>query len=235
MKNLAVSLLAGIVLLTWTGCSKDEPSPSTEVKPREAPTFAGAASQPSSAPGGALPAGHPPIAGSGMPAGHPAVGANTTAPAGEDAGTPLALQMPVDFQPKPARMMTLQVYAAPKAEGDPEDADVAVSALGARMPLKMNVDRWCGQFELPAGKNCENGVKQETLEGTKYATTMIEIVGTYKGSSMMGAPATPKPNYMMLTAEVVTPERPYYIKMVGPQKTVEKWRAAFTDAIKAAK
>ena len=230
LRAAGLCMLAAVAL---SGCKEHaRETTSSELKPREVGKFddpppstapSGAAQTPETTPSAsALPAGHPPIGGA-------AGGANQTVDDGE-----IQLNPPAEWVSKPARMMTMAVYAAPKVEGDPEDADVAVSSLGTRVPLEMNVQRWCGQFEFPPGETCQSATKQQQLDGTTHPTTIIEMAGTYKGSSMFGPPADPKPNYKMITAEVVS-DRPYYIKMVGPAKTVDRWRDAFIEMVKAAK
>jgi hypothetical protein len=52
---------------------------------------------------------------------------------------------------------------------------------------------------------------------------LIESVGAYMG---MGA-AAPRPGYMQLGAIVEAPGRNVFMKIVGPQATVESNRAAF--------
>ena len=102
------------------------------------------------------------------------------------------------------------------------------------MPFQQNLDRWCHQFDLPAGKTCETGVKQQKLDG-KFPTMVVEVAGTYKGSPMMGPWPGAMPNFEMIVAEIDTPNKPYYVKMIGPEKTVEHWKTKFIDVIKAAK
>lgn len=239
---LRMAVLAGAVAMMGMGCSKEEPAGDSDYKPRPEPTFNNSAStQPAGSgamTGNQLPAGHPPIGGatSSMPAGHPAIGEMMAASrpgAGlDDLG--IELSAPADWQPKQARMMTLKVFAAPKVEGDPEDADVAISNLGSKVPLKMNTDRWCGQFGYE-GTACEGALQKKTLDGTAYPTTIVELSGTYTGGGMMGQPSAPKKDFKMLAAEIVTPDKPYYVKMIGPAKTVEHWRAAFMEMVQKAK
>lgn len=227
LRAAGLCVLAAMMLC---GCEQEQPAP--DLKPRETPKFdnppastapSGSAQAPQPAPSAsALPPGHPPIGGG-------AGGAAATADDGE-----IQLKPPAEWVSKPARMMTMAIYAAPKVEGDPEDADVAVSSLATKVPLQMNVDRWCGQFDLPAGETCQSATKQYQLEGTTHPTTIVEIAGAFKGSSMFAPSSDPKPGYKMIAAEVVS-DRPYYIKMVGPAKTVERWRDAFMEMVKAAK
>jgi hypothetical protein len=239
-------------------CSKEE-SADTTYKPREAPTFSmtpttqpTAATTPSDVPAG-LPAGHPPIPSRnmannphgtasphgmegmtnphGMGSPHGAT-APSTEPGEEET---LVFQAPKGWTSKPARPMTEQVFAAPKVEGDAADADVAVSTLGtASIPLQMNVERWCTQFELPEGKTCEQASKTEPLKDAKLPTSLVEIAGAYRGGGMMGPSGPAKPGYKMLAAEIRTPGQLWFVKMVGPEKTVEHWRAALVDMARSA-
>ncbi len=210
--------LIACLLSVCVGCGeKEEPVP---YKPREAPKFAPPTTSPATASPAAttqpaaLPPRHPPIS---QPA---------------DAEE-LKFQIPQGWVEKPARMMTLSVYAAPKVEEDPEDADVAISTLDRVVPLQLNIDRWCSQFVPPAGQSC--ATRQEKIDQTRYPTTLVEISGSYRGGSMFTGPTAPKPNYRMLAAEILTPGLPYYIKMVGPDKTVERWRELFVETVRTAK
>jgi len=223
------------------GCSKEEPSGTTLMKPREAPSLSTSTAPVSPM---ALDA-NPGEAMTGLPPGHPPIGAQPAAP-GADTGTPgneaemsLSIQMPPEFKPQkiaPAPFaVTLRAYKAPKVEGDPEDAYVSISALSMKMPFQQNLKRWCDQFELPAGKTCETGVKQQKLEGTAFPTIVVEVAGTFKGSAMTGPWSGPMSNFEMVVSEIETNDKPYYVKMIGPAKTVERWKTPFIEAIKAAK
>ncbi|MEP0843193.1 MAG: hypothetical protein HRF43_10855 [Phycisphaerae bacterium] len=181
--------------------------------------------------GATLPAGHVPIGGAGdrMPDDplHAAIKPPDVAP---------VFTAPIDWQPKPARMYVNQVFALPKVEGDAEDAELTVSSLG-HVPLDANVTRWCGQFGIKDPKQCAEAAKRSKLEGTKFPTTIVEISGTYQqsGGPMMQAIGDPKPNYRMLAAELVAPQSRWFVKMVGPEKTVEHWREAFMKYVREAR
>lgn len=138
---------------------------------------------------------------------------------------------PADWQPKPPRPMTEEVYALPRAEGDPEDADLAVSYVSL-VPMEMNVNRWCSQFGLK-GDACKQAAKEKKLEGTKFPTTIVSISGTFQpsGGPMMQAAGPAKPNFRMLAAEIRAPQRAWIVKMIGPEKTVAKWENAFNKFV----
>jgi len=224
--------VAGLGLLN--GCSKDQEGSSggnaDETKPRQIGTFSerggsGTTTQPSGMTGSTetRPA-----------ASMPNDAIHARLKPGADVEPQFAA--PPEWQPKPARAMTEQVFVLPRVEGDVEDADLAVSTLGRHVPLDMNISRWCSQFGLNS-EECQKATKQQKLEGTKFPTTIVEISGTYQpsGGPMMQAAGPAKPGYKMLAAELIAPQDRWFVKLIGPEKTVEKWREAFMKYVKEAK
>lgn len=230
------------------GCSKESES-DTESKytPRERSTLADAgahdqasaqsATKPSDGPHAGpppghgqtgLPPGHPPIPGQAPAEGHPPIG-NGGGQAPAPGNTPFTA--PEGWVAAPPRFMTDAVYVLSGTNGDAGDADVAVSSLGTLVPFDRNLTRWCGQFEFPDGKTCEDVVEQTELEGTKYPTTVAKMAGTYLG---MRAQGEPKTDYAMMVAEVRTPDRPWYVKLTGPEKTVNHHEEAFLAFVRTA-
>ena len=137
-----------------------------------------------------------------------------------------------EWQAKPARQMTDQVFALPKAEGDPEDGDLALSHLEQHIPMQGNLSRWAGMFGYQ-GAAVDQNVKKQELQGVRFPTTVVDISGTYKGSTM--APVNPaKDDYRMLVAEIRSPQRPYYVRLIGPAKTVAKWEEAYMKFVREA-
>ena len=154
---------------------------------------------------------------------------------GPPADVTVPFTAPEEWVKKQTRFMTAAVYALPKVAGDPEDAELTVSFLVRRVPLQMNIDRWCAQFAFGEVKSRAEAVKRQALEGTKYPTTIVEISGGYRGGSMMQPAGPAKPGYRMLAAEIRTPDRPWYVKMVGPEQTVSYWEASFLRFVREAK
>jgi hypothetical protein len=95
-------------------------------------------------------------------------------------------------------------------------------------PVDANLDRWANQFRAGAGA-AESKRTTQTVNGMKV--WRIESVGDYMG---MGAPA-PRPGQMQLGAIVEAPGRKVFMKLVGPQATVESNRAAFDAMVAGAK
>jgi hypothetical protein len=116
-------------------------------------------------------------------------------------------------------------YAVPANGVNAPAAELVFSVFagGDGGPIDANLDRWANQFR--EGDAAAESVRGETaVAGMRVLR--IESVGAYMG---MGA-AAPRPGYMQLGAIVEAPGRNVFIKLVGPQATVESNRAAF-DAL----
>lgn len=132
--------------------------------------------------------------------------------------------------------MRKATYAVPKAEGDPEDAELAVFYFGPNSGggIEPNMKRWVGQF---------SDIKDEDVHRSErntggHAQHLVEVKSGTFASGMPGAPSVQKKDYGLLAAIVETSSGHYFFKMTGPAKTVEKARPDFLallDGIKTAK
>jgi hypothetical protein len=121
--------------------------------------------------------------------------------------------------------MRKATYKVPAAGGDPEDAEAAVYYFGRTSggSTDANIQRWTAQFpDVPPGD-----VKRVERQANGMKQTVVDIQGTYDGSSMTIRESQKKPNYRMLAAVVETPAGSYFFKLTGPQKTVESAKAAY--------
>ena len=197
MKTLASLLLAVLlpVASLACGCNKrPEPLPEKAV--------ASATASVSSAAVPAMPPGHPVVPGAGM--------GGPTAPAGPE---DLAYDVPTTWvsapNPSPMRKATFKI---PKAGGDTEDAELAVSSAGGG--VEPNIKRWEQQFG-------DAKAKTEPRNPNGLKVTMVEIKGNVAAGGMMGMPGTAaKDSQMLLGAVVDAGDRQHFFKMVGGEKTV---------------
>jgi hypothetical protein len=51
---------------------------------------------------------------------------------------------------------------------------------------------------------------------------------------MAGGAGQAKPNFRMRAAVIDTPKGAYFIKLVGPKKTIDRWDQGFQEFIKSA-
>ena len=184
-----------------THSTADDPLPMT------APGFAGDST-------GALPPGHPPIAGSSNDMAGGSATDTTPKPAQFWTAPPTWKSLP---NPSAMRLAT---YRIPRAVGDSQDTDLSVVQAGGTADA--NIQRWLGQFDQ-AGKETQT---IKVVRGMKV--TIIEVQGAYLGGGMTAdnQPAA-LPGYALLAAIVETPGTPTFFKMVGPVKSVAAARPAF--------
>jgi hypothetical protein len=76
-----------------------------------------------------------------------------------------------------------------------------------------------------------------TAEFNGLKQTHVDLRGTFLFSeSMMGPPTEERPGYRMLAAVIETDSGPWFVKLIGPEKTVGYWKQSFyefTGSIKA--
>ncbi len=88
---------------------------------------------------------------------------------------------------------------------------------------RANLDRWIGQF---AG---EPKVEEEDLEFDGTKVSILKAAGTFNEPS--GGPfsgnSTPRENYTMLAAVVESKSGPVFLKLYGPDASVEAAKDAF--------
>lgn len=136
----------------------------------------------------------------------------------------------------PANSMRLKQFTVPGKAGD---AEIIVFFFGQGQggSVQGNVDRWKGMFKPPAGKTIDQVSKLDTLKGAKAKTTILDVSGTYlhKASPMGPGPAEERPDHRMLAAVMETPTGAYYIRLVGPAKTVSEQKKAYEGWLKAFK
>jgi hypothetical protein len=138
---------------------------------------------------------------------------------------------------RPPNEFQLKVFALPKAEGDKEETVVTIFHFSrGGGSVEDNVKRWKGQIEPAEGKKIDDVAKVETFEaaGGKVKVTYFDASGTYLFRPM---PANPenmvkKPGYRLVNAYFASPNGPYFIRLVGPEKSVTAQEKGFKDWVK---
>ena len=140
----------------------------------------------------------------------------------------LSFTPPADWKPRAAAStMRVAEFVVPRAQGDPEDAEVIVYFFGGTGgSVDANVQRWIGQFQRPEGAPADGNRKAFTVGALKVTT--VDVSGTYVAEVKPGSTERHnKPNFRMRAAVVETPKGPYFIKFTGPANTVTRASAAF--------
>ena len=136
--------------------------------------------------------------------------------------------------------MRVAQYKLPRADGDNADAEVVLYYFGQGQggTAQANIDRWLNQMQQPDGRPSKEKAKIENLTVNNLPVTTVDVIGKYNGG--MAAPgaapsATPvdMSNYRLRAAIIETPKGSYFVKLTGPQNTVNHWDQAYNDYIKS--
>lgn len=136
------------------------------------------------------------------------------------------------FTPSPAwqskavtSMMRVGEFVLPRAEGDAEDASLVVYFFGGTGgTVQANLDRWFGQLSQPDGRQTKDVATTTKRLINGLSVTLFDATGTYVAEVTPGSSERfNKPGFRMRAAVVQTPGGPYFIKLVGPLKSVTRW------------
>jgi hypothetical protein len=136
-----------------------------------------------------------------------------------------------------SRMRVYQ-FAVPKSEGDPRDAEIIIFTFGAMGggTAEQNVARWKSMFIPPEGKKIDDVAKVDEFKVGPAEVTYLDVQGTYRHkASPMATTEDLRPDSRMLAVMFQTAQGPYYIRFVGPAKTVSAHKQQFDDWLKAFK
>lgn len=209
-----------LVVLSVAACSDAQPKPPAPAGPKPPAAKAPeAGSQPTApAPSGAATLEAPRTAAS-----WPLSSATSDATVIEVGGLSFPKPTTWQWQLPTMQFRTLQ-YSVPGPGGEDGGAAELVVSLfagGDGGPIDANIERWVRQFRGSDGGAIVPVREDITVAGMKVA--LIELKGAYQG---MGA-AAPRPGQMQFGAIVQAPERNVFLRLNGPERTVELHRQDF--------
>lgn len=141
----------------------------------------------------------------------------------------ITLEIPETWkQQPPSNRLRLTQFLLPKAEGDNEKTELVISAFPGGGTIAQNLPRWIGEFN-------RSGLKVKTTKGKSPQGPYVvgDLTGTHLGSSFNRRSA-PLENGRVLTI-ILMPEGKafYYLKVTGPNKSVEAAAKVLRTAIGA--
>ena len=95
--------------------------------------------------------------------------------------------------------------------------------------LQANIDRWVGQFADSSGQppQEQSRVTARTVAGMQIHS--VDVSGRYIAQVTPGSDDRyDKPDYRMMAAIIETQDGRYYIKAVGPRRTIDRHEEAIT-------
>jgi hypothetical protein len=119
-------------------------------------------------------------------------------------------------------------FVVPKAEGDAEDAEVAVFRLPNSGTVEQNLKRQLDKFLADGRKDKTDKLKVGPLDATYQ-----DVSGTYlKKPFPMAQKGTPMKDWRQLYVVFSKGDDQFYVWLLGPAKTVEKHKAGFEEWLK---
>lgn len=132
--------------------------------------------------------------------------------------------------------MRVAQYRLAKVAGDSEDASLVLYYFGPGQggSTTANIDRWISQMKQTEGAAAKDAAKQESLEVNGLKVTTVDVSGTYVAETAPGSgELLNKPMYRLRAAVVETPNGSYFVKLVGPAKTVAQWNDSFLSYLRS--
>mgnify|MGYP006928182137 CR=1 FL=1 len=126
--------------------------------------------------------------------------------------------------------MRLAQFSLPKDDGDPEDASLVVYFFGegGGGGVEPNFQRWAGQFVVEGQDDPLKAAELSKTEREGVVIHHLRISGNFIAETRPGSgDRVDKKGWRMLASVVETQGGPYFIKLTGPEKTVNKWAASY--------
>jgi hypothetical protein len=137
---------------------------------------------------------------------------------------------------QPSSKMRVAQFKLPKADGDNEDAELVLYYFGANQggTKEANIDRWISMMQQSDAGSSKDKAKTDTLTVNGMKISTVDVSGRYTAEM---APGSGKfydnANYRLRGAVIETPKGNYFLKLVGPAKTVGRWEQSFADYLKS--
>lgn len=147
----------------------------------------------------------------------------------------LTFEAPKSWKSSPpaSQMRRAQLTVEP-LEGDDYPAELIVFAFpGGAGGVEANIKRWQSLFKDADGNPPK--IESKTVKGKNTDVTRAETQGEYHPANFGGPPQPVRKNARLLGAIVITDDAGYFIRMVGPDKTMTKIRPDFDEMIKSIK
>ena len=126
-------------------------------------------------------------------------------------------------------------FGLPRAEGDPEDAELVVYYFGGDGgTVAANLERWTDQMVQSDGRPSAEVATTTGFEVSNLPVTVLDVPGIYAAEVQPGSGMHYfKRGFHLKAAVVESPEGPYFFKLTGPARTVATWDSRFTTLLQS--
>jgi hypothetical protein len=137
---------------------------------------------------------------------------------------------------KPGSSSRAAQFKLPKVAEDGEDGSAILYFFGQGQGggTAANIERWVNQMQQSDGSASKDKAKEESLTVNGLKVTTVDVTGTYTAEMAPGSGTFHNnANYRLRAAVIETPKGSYYLKVVGPDKTMAKWDSSVTEFLKS--
>jgi hypothetical protein len=144
----------------------------------------------------------------------------------------LTFEAPASWKSKAPTTPTRRAELTVKpSEGDSYPAELVVFSFGrAAGTVEDNLKRWQSLFKDEDGNPPK--IESKKVKGKNVEVTRAETSGHYHPAQFGRRKEPDRPGARLLGAIVTGDDATYYIRMVGPDKTMKKLRTDFDDMLK---
>ena len=132
--------------------------------------------------------------------------------------------------------MRVAQYKLPRVEGDAEDGSLVLYYFGKDQggSTSANIERWASQMQTPEGAAKEKLGEESFTSTGGLKVTAVDAKGTYVAETAPGSGTFHnKAGYRLRAAVIETPNGSYFVKLVGPEKTVTRWDESFLNYLRS--
>lgn len=153
----------------------------------------------------------------------------------------LESRTPADWQEEPPSNRTrLKQFRLSPIDDDKDNAEVVIFYFGEGQggSAADNINRWKGFFVPPEGKKIDDVAKVQKFKVGDVPVMYLDIYGTYSFKFPPFSPnakTTLRQDYRMLGVVFESKKGPYFIRMVGPSRTVAFYKKGFDEWLKGFK
>jgi len=135
----------------------------------------------------------------------------------------------------PSSKMRVAEFVLPRVAGDVEDATLVVTFFGGQGgSVQANYDRWLTQMAQPDGRASKDVAKTSVLKTHDLTVSIMDLPGTFVAETAPGSTERyHKPGFHLTGAVIEGKGGPFFVRLVGPEKTVAKWDASVQTFFKS--
>jgi len=140
----------------------------------------------------------------------------------------LLLELPEGWQQEMPSSPMRKVQAGVPGEAGDGELVVFFFGAGGGGGVEANIQRWIDQMEVAP----DSMLQREVIEANGLQITWVNVSGTLKPSTMGVGPTTPIQNSRLLGAVVEGSGGPWFLKVVGPDATLQDHLDGFVQMLK---